>query len=114
MLSLTFRSIRRERALSIASALMLALGVAALTTAFGLVNAALFRQPPFERADRLSLLFLERNPRGEGPSRERWSFARLEMLGASQHSFESIASFSPTTLTLSTPSGPESVQAERV
>src|SRR4051812_49332470 len=63
MPSVHFRLMGRKRALSIAIALTLALGVAALTTTFG---------------------------------------------------FEAIASFSPTTVTLSTPTDPESVQAERV
>jgi putative ABC transport system permease protein len=105
---------RREGALALAVCLTIAVGVAGLTATAGYVNAALFRQPPFEQADRLDLLFLERHPRGEAPGRDRWSFGRLELLRASQHSFEAIASFSPAAVTLSTPADPESIQAERV
>jgi hypothetical protein len=42
----------------------LALGVG-VTITFGVVRAALWRQPPFPDAGRLAMLFLQRNPRGE-------------------------------------------------
>ena len=79
----------------------LALGVAALTTTFAIVRAALWREPPLPAAARLGILFLERNPADEPPRRERWSFARSEQLRASQQSFDAIATFSLASLTLS-------------
>jgi hypothetical protein len=79
----------------------LALGVAVLTTAFGIVHAALFRPPPFPDAARVTLLYLERHPANEPPSTERWSFPRYRMLAEQQQSFEGIASYSPASLTLS-------------
>ena len=45
-----FRSLARAPALAIGVVVTLALGVAALTTAFGVVNAGLWRQPPFRDA----------------------------------------------------------------
>ena len=64
-------------------------------------NAALFRQPPFLRAARVALLYLERNAENEPPRRERWSFARFQLLVDRQQSFESIGSYSPASLDLS-------------
>jgi putative ABC transport system permease protein len=95
-------------------AVTLALGVAAMTTAFGSVNAALFRQPPFHEAAQLAVLNLERNPTGEAPRQERWSFARFERLRQSQKSFEDVASYSPASVTLSAGAGAELVSCERV
>ena len=92
----------------------LALGVATMTTAFGSVNAAIFRQPPFNEASRLAILYLQRNPTGEPPRQERWSFARFERLRQFQKSFEDLASYSPASLTLSSGADAELVSCERV
>ncbi len=115
-LSTTLRSLTRTPALALAIVSTLALGTGVLTTTFGVVNAALWRQPPFPDADRLAMLFLERNPQGESPRRERWSFARYAMLAQSQDIFVRIASYSPGALTLSTPGegNAELIPGERV
>jgi predicted permease len=101
MLSPSIRSFLRSPRFALAVALPVALGVAVLTTSFGMVNAALFRQPPFPQADRIALLFLERNPAFEQPYRERWSWPRYRLLRGRQQSFELVASYSPASLTLS-------------
>ena len=103
------------RWLAVAVAATLALGVALLTATFAIVHAALFRQPPFVEADRLAMLGILRNPMGEPPRQERWSFARFERLRQAQNSFEDVASYSPASVTLST-TGAEAdlVYAERV
>lgn len=110
------RSLARSPALVLTVVLTLALGTGALATTFSVVNGALWRQPPFPNAERLAMLYLERNPRGEAPRRERWSFARYELLAQSQEVFESVASYSPGALTLSSPGdgNAELIQAERV
>ena len=115
-LRFALRSLVRTVRLSLAVILTVALGVAALTTTFGIVHAALFRQPPFPDASRLAMLYLERHPRNEPPRRERWSFPRFRLLEARQRSFESVASYSPASLTLSGESGADAelVQSERV
>lgn len=100
-LSSAVRVLTRAPRLSLGVVITLALGVGVLTTAFGIVHAALFRQPPFPEASRVALLFLERNPENEPPRRERWSFARFRLLAEQQQSFASIASYSPASLTLS-------------
>ena len=116
LLKNALRSLSHARALAITVALTLALGVGALTVTFGVVNAALWRQPPFPDAGRLTMLFLQRNPAGEPPRRERWSFARYTMLAQQQDVFEHVASYAPGSLTLSgTGTGDaELIPAERV
>lgn len=114
MLTATLRSLGRARALSLSVVLTLALGVATLTTSFGVANAALFREPPFDDAGRLAMLYLQRRPVGEQPRQERWSFARFELLRGSQQSFEIVASYSPASLTLSGEGDPELVGGEGV
>ena len=104
----------RARGLSLGVSVTLALGVCALTVTFGVVNAALFRQPPFSDAGRLALLYLERNPNGEAPRRERWSFARFQRLRDQQQSFIDVATWAPASFTASGESEAESVNGERV
>ena len=58
-LRFALRSVVRTARLSLAVILTVALGVAALTTTFGIVHAALFRQPPFPDASRIAMLYLE-------------------------------------------------------
>src|SRR5918995_6872302 len=88
----TLRSLSRTPSLALTVALTVALGTGALTTTFAVVNAALWRQPPFPDADRLAMLYLQRNERGELPRQERWSFARYQLLAKSQDVFEHVAS----------------------
>ncbi|MGH7693467.1 MAG: ABC transporter permease [Gemmatimonadaceae bacterium] len=112
---LTLRSLLRSPALALGVGATLAVGVAALTVTFGIVNAALFREPPFEHADRLAALYIVRNPVGEPPQqRQRWSFARYELLRESQRSFERVASYSNPSLTLSGSGEAELVYGELV
>ena len=106
---------RSRKLFAIGVVLTLAVGIALLTATFAIVRAALWRQPPFPEAERLSIVFLQRNPTGEPPRRERWSFARAERLKALQHSFDAVATYSPTSVTLSAPGREaELVYGERV
>lgn len=101
--------------LTVAVVLTLAVGVAALTTTFAVVRAALWREPPFPDAGRLAIVFLQRNEPGEPTRRERWSYPRAERLRQSQQSFDALATFSPASLTLSGENGgAELVYGERV
>src|SRR5215217_4682072 len=100
-LSSGLRSLTRPTGLALAVVITIALGVAALTTTFAIVYAAVFRQPPFPDAARLVMIQLQRNPQGEPPRQERWSFARSQLLGQAQQSFEDVATYSPASVTLS-------------
>lgn len=112
----TLRSLARAPRLSIAVITTIALGVAVVTGTFGILHAALVRQPPFPDASRIAMLYLERNPRNERATRERWSFARFTLLAEQQQSFAAVASYSPASLTLSSQGGADAelVQSERV
>src|SRR4051812_21554538 len=108
----TFRSLLRTPTLSLGVIATLAVGIAALATTFGILNAALFRQPPFDDARRIAMLYIERNPEGEAPRRERWSFARIQLLRQQQRSFEHVAYYNPITLNISGGDDPELVRGE--
>ena len=82
MLASPLRTLARARIFSLTVAITLGPGIAALIVTFSVVNAALFRQPPFPAAEDLALLFIQRNPEGEPSYRERWSFSRFELLRA--------------------------------
>lgn len=92
-----WRSLRRSPILAAAAVLSIGLGAAAATTVFSIVDAALFRPPPFERARELGILYTTRTRTGETPLNVRWSWPRFREVAASQRSFESVASFSSST-----------------
>jgi predicted permease len=99
-LPLFLRLVARARLLTAGVVLTVALGVAALATTFGIANAAIYRQPPFEGASELAILQLVRNPRGESTRRERWSYARSQLLREQQRSFAGVANYSLTSVTV--------------
>jgi putative ABC transport system permease protein len=112
---LTLRSLLRSPALALGVGATLAVGVGALAVTFGIVNAAVMREPPFEDASRVTALYIVRNPIGEPPQqRQRWSYPRYELLRTSQRSFETVASYSNPTLTLSGTGEAELVRGELV
>ena len=108
------RSAFRSPALAAGVTATLALGTGALTVTFGVVDAALFREPPFQDAGRVAMLYLVRNPVGEPLHNERWSFPRFRLLRESQQSFERVANYSNPTLTLSGEDDAELVHGELV
>ena len=110
----TLRSLTRAPWLSLAVVATLAIGVAAVTAIFGVVNAALFRQPPFPDAGRIALLYTERQEPGKAPYRERWSYPRIQLLRQSQQSFSDVANYSGTFITISGTDGAETANGELV
>ena len=110
------RSLMRAGPLSIAAVLSIALGVSAATSVFSVVDAALFRPPPFPSADRLAMLFVTRQHPNAPITRERWSWPRSRLLRErATSSFSQIASFSPAVLAITgAESDPEPANAEVV
>lgn len=108
------RGFRRSPAFSVAVAGTLAAGVAALTLAFGVVDAAVWRQPPFDDPARIALVYTERSAPGRSLQSERWSYARIQLLRKSAASFALVANFSPSTVNITASGDPESVPAEIV
>jgi len=114
LMRMTLRSLLRSPALAIGVITTLALGTGALTVTFAVVDAALFRRPPFQDAGRITMLYLVRNPTGQPTRNERWSYPRFERLREFQRSFERVASYSNPTLTLSGLDDAELVHGELV
>ncbi len=93
----------------------LALGIAATTTMFSAAYAALFRPLPFAKPDRLVLIFTTHTTPREGLVLSRWSRPLIDVLTASVTSYESIASYTPSLLSVSGGAGePEQIDAEIV
>ena len=66
----------------------------ALTVTFGIVNAALFREPPFHDAKRLAMLYLVRNPIGERSGASAGRFRAFKAARITGACFEHIANYS--------------------
>ena len=109
-----FRSLVRARGLTAAVIVPLAVGIGVLTATFGIVDAALFRQPPFREAERLTMVYMERTSARDGTRRERWSFPGTQALKRAAASFEGLANYTPATMTVSGDGDAESVTAELV
>lgn len=109
-----FRSLSRAPGFSAAVVGMLAVGTAVLTTTFAIVDAAIFRQPPFENAAELVLLNMTHaEPRGETRN-SGFSWRRAQLLSDRATSFESIARYTAPNLTLTGVGAPESLRGEFV
>jgi putative ABC transport system permease protein len=109
------RSLIRTPVVAVAAVVSIALGIAATTAVFGVVDASLYRPPPFERADRLVMVYVTRRIENEGPSKERWSWPRAQILAQRARSFEGVATFSSSVLALTSEGEePEPLDAELV
>ena len=108
-----WRSLRRTPVLTAVAVLSIALGIAATTSVFSVVDAALFRPPPLSEPDRLAILLITRAEPNAPLAMERWSWPRSRLLRQTAQSFDRIASFSPSVLAL-TDDVPEPVNAEVV
>ena len=109
------RSLLRTPVLTAAAILSIGLGVAATTSVFGIVDAALFRAPPFAAANRLMMLYVSRREPATSPANERWSWPRARALSERATSFDQIATFTTSVLALtSAEADPEPVNADVV
>jgi predicted permease len=97
----------------------IAIATAACTIVASLVDAALFRPPPFRDANRLAVLYITHESRTGGVQRQRWSYRRFLLLrdAVRPRLFSDVASFtraSTLTLTGDGAAEPEPVEAEVV
>jgi putative ABC transport system permease protein len=103
------------RSVAIVVIASLALGIAATTTMFSAAYAALLRPLPFAKPERLVLLFTTHTTPREGLVLTRWSRPLIDVLTGSVTAYESIASYTPSLLSLSGGAGePEQIDAEIV
>jgi predicted permease len=103
--------------LGIAVVATVALATASSSIVAALVDAALFREPPFHDANRLAVLYVTRLSPIGGLTRQRWSFHRFQLLrtAARPALFSELASFTRvSTLTLSDGGESEPVEGEVV
>ncbi|MGH7619947.1 MAG: ABC transporter permease, partial [Gemmatimonadaceae bacterium] len=107
------RSLRRTPVVAGAGVLSIALGIAATTAVFGVVDAALFRPPPLDRAEQLVAVYATRQAPNHPSERERWSWPRTQLLRQWTTSFESLATFTVSVLAL-TGDDPEPLNVEIV
>jgi len=107
------RALRRAPIVTAAAVVSIGLGAAAATTVFSVVDAALFRPPPFERAAYLAILFMTQSRDGAAPAKVRWSWPRFRAMAAGQRSFDRVASFSASTAAF-TDGAAEPVEGELV
>src|SRR3954471_16892454 len=97
----SLRSLRSMRTAGVVVIASLALGIAATTTMFSAAYAALLRPLPFDEPDRIVLLFTTRTTFGEGLVLTRWSRPLMDTLVASVTSYESIASYGASLVSVS-------------
>lgn len=83
------------------SVVTLAFGIAAATTTFSAVYAALFRPIPFAEPDRLLFLHTTRHTARAGTVLLRWSPAKAEAVRRDGRSFESIAIYTRSNVGIS-------------
>jgi putative ABC transport system permease protein len=107
------RSLARSPGLSLAVIGMLGTGIGALTAAFGLVDAAILRPPPFPDPSHLAIAYLTRE-QGGVVSRERWSLPRVRLLRELATTLPSVANYSRAELVITGSNDPEPVAAEIV
>jgi putative ABC transport system permease protein len=109
------RTLSRMRGVAVVAIATLAVGIAATTTMFSAAYAALLRPLPFADPERLVLLFTTRTSPSEGLVLSRWSRPLIDTLVASVSSYESIASFTPSLVSVSGGNGdPEQIDGEIV
>src|SRR3954466_15159899 len=97
----SLRSLRSMGTVGVVVIASLTLGIAGTTTMFSAAYAALLRPLPFAAPDRLVLLFTTPSTPGEGLVLPRWSRPLIDTLTASVRSYESIASYTPSLVSIS-------------
>ena len=103
--------------LGVAVVTTVALATAACTAVSAIVDAALFRQPPFRGADRLAIPYITRQSRSGGLERYRWSYRRYQLLRSAALSwlFSDLATFTRlSAISLTDDRDPEPLEGEVV
>jgi predicted permease len=108
------RSLIRARGLALSVVATLALGLGAMVTTFLLVDAAIWRPPPFPDADRIAMLYVTRVSAREPYRRERWSFPAITMLRGLTSGIATVANYTGSNLALTGIDEPEWLAGEIV
>jgi putative ABC transport system permease protein len=113
---LALRGFAKAPGFALLAILILALGLGASATIFGLLDAAVLRPLPFAEPDRLVRVhLLAREDRAAPPNRMTWSYPKFELFRREAKSFTAVAGYEgPTSLNLAGPDGAERLAAEQV
>lgn len=102
----------RMRGLAVVVTVTLGTGIAATTTMFSVVYAALLRPLPFDRPGELAILNVVRTTPRDGAQIARWSFPETQRLAGALTSFQSLGTFTTAAVNLTDRGEPEQVDAE--
>jgi predicted permease len=106
------RRLARSPFFTVAAVVILAVGIGANTAAFSLVDAALFRPPPFERPEEVVFIYQDTDDGEPGSS----AYPAYRDIAARTDLFAGVAATSPESrfggTILETPDGPRSVAVE--
>src|SRR4029077_1109252 len=101
-LRLAVRTLGRMRGTTALAVVTLALGIAAATTTFSAVYAALFRPIPFADPGRVLFLHTTRHTARDGMVLMRWSPAKPDAVRQQARSFEAVATYTRAFVGIST------------
>jgi putative ABC transport system permease protein len=109
------RSLRRSPGFSLTAIVTLGLGLGANAAIFSVLDAALLRPLPYPESDRIvTLHILGRESEAGEPDLFPWSYPKFERFRTASSSFSEVAGYGTTNLNLSSPDGPERLEAELV
>ena len=110
-LRLASRLLMRHRGFTAIAVLTLAIGIGASITIFSVVNAVLLRALPYPEAERL--VFLWSSSSQQNVNQRPSAYANFSDWQAQNNSFEDLAVFDPTSVTLTGTTEPEQVMSVR-
>jgi putative ABC transport system permease protein len=114
-LSHALRALRAMPATTIVAIATLAIGIAATTTMFSVVYAAMVRPLPFFEPDRLVMLYVVRTTPRTGTVQVRWPYSKIEALRERVQSFEAVAAYTANeSVSVAGGAGAEQVDSEFV
>ena len=108
------RALCRIPGITALSIVTLGLGIAAATTTFSAVYAALLRPIPYPQPDRLGYLHTTRQTTAGGLTRQRWSYALAAQVREHATAFASLATYTRTSVTLGAETSSTADTAEQV
>jgi putative ABC transport system permease protein len=108
------RALGRTPATTALAVVTLAFGIAAASTTFSAVYAALLRPVPFDDPARLLVLYQTRTTAKDGTARLRWSFPAAVAMRRETGAFEAVGTFSRASVALSGAGDAEQVDGEVV
>lgn len=109
-IAVTLRRLAKAPAFALAAVAIVALGIGANTAAFTLVDALLFRPPPFADAERVVRIYQDSDDGDPSSS----SYPATRDMAEFTDVFSGVAAWSPDALTWSAPEGPRPVAVEYV